>query len=357
MHVRTDILAALGNPPINSVEDFLNVLKMVKAKYPNMIGFLPLVTWGSTFAEDVGLPSSSTAQYRMSNGRVTLAFLAPAMADFLKIDNQFFRNNYTPAEALTYKYEQFLQVVRSGNVFSAVYNAPFSDEQNRFFEDNKIPGTWKPISKPLTVGGQMKFHPVNSSFMGWSGLFITKNTKKPDRAIRLYEYLKSDAGDQLAQWGIPDKQWTLTADGYLQRPADFLTMEVAKAGVGPNYGLWCFGASGLREGIINASVALSDPKHATSLDALRARKPFYVRDPDSGLYAPCHWHRHVHHPWQARGSLHKLTDRPAACTLGCRPEYEISGVALKRQHHREEQPGGLHDVRLQHSRKPGTMHT
>jgi len=169
----------------------------------------------------------------MSNGRVTLAYLAPAMADYLKIANQFYRNNYTPAEALTYKYEQFLQVVRGGNVFSAVYNAPFSDEQNRFFEDNKIPGTWKPISKPLTVGGQLKFRPVNSSFMGWSGLFITKNAKRPDRAIRLYQYLKSDEGDQLAQWGLPGKQWTLTSDGYLQRPADFLTMEVAKAGVGP----------------------------------------------------------------------------------------------------------------------------
>ncbi|GGD89773.1 hypothetical protein [Paenibacillus nasutitermitis] len=270
LHFRQDIYNELGNPPMKTLDDIINVFKMVKEKYPDMIPYLP--NW-IPFMEYMGFQSTP----KSIGDKVTIGLAEPGAVAYYEYMNELYRNGLIPKEYMSYKYEQFLEVVRSGKVFAASYNASFSDEQNKFFDTNNIKGKWTPLNTPPTVNGEMKMKRIVPSG-GWSNLYITKSCPDPARAIKYFEFLKSPEGDSLAQWGIEGVHYTLTEDGLLKRPESFQQKTIQQAGVGPNYGLWNFGASGYREGIVNASIANSDPKYATSVTFLKAMKPYISQD-------------------------------------------------------------------------------
>jgi len=270
-HFRQDIYEALGQPPMDTIDDIVNVFRMVKEQYPDMIPFIPF--W-NPFQQYMGYTTSP----KLSGDKVIMGISEPGFVEYYKLMNKLYKEELVPKESLSYKYEQFLQVVRSGKVFAAGYNGAFSDEQNKFFDTNQITGKWTPLNTPPKFNGETKMNIVLPSG-GWSNLYITKSCKNPERAIKYFEFLKSPEGDTLAQWGIENEHYTLTADGFVDRPESFLSKSIQEAGVGPNYGLWNFGASGLREGILNASIAISDPQYAAIVDLLKTLKPYYSQDP------------------------------------------------------------------------------
>ena len=270
-HYRKDVYEAIGSPDLSTIEGIEAAFAKVKEKYPDMIGFLPYWdTMNQFFGATNGLVKSGD--------KITIGVTETNYHDFMKLMNSFVRKGYIPREGLIYTYEQFLQAMRSGKVFSASYNTLLSDEENNFNQSNNLTGVWTPYTQVPTVNGQ-KMAKTYYQSIGWSSLYITKNCKLPDRAILLYEYLKSPEGDKTSQFGIEGVHWTARDDGYIQRTDEFLKKSIAEAGVGPGYGLWCFGASGLNESILNSSVALSNPQFCSSLDLQKMILTYIDRDP------------------------------------------------------------------------------
>lgn len=276
-YVREDIMKELGNPPLNSLEDLLNVYKMVKAKYPDMIVYLPHPTWTNPLMEMMGL---SESPYADANGNVHVGFNNPGFADYFKYMNTLVRDGYLSAESFTYKPEQFTQIMKSGKVFSASYNTTLADETNKTYDDNGIKAHLVPVLKALTYKGEAKLKPVDAS-VGWASLFVPKSNKNPERAIKYIEFLKSPEGDALTQWGIEGKHYTLNADGLLVRPEGFNNLKITDTGIGP----WYFEASGLGEGVATSSNALNTKYHSV-VDLLKFRKALYERNPALAFVKP-----------------------------------------------------------------------
>lgn len=270
-YVRKDILEKLGNPPLESLDDLVNIFKMVKEKFPDMIVYQPHPQWVTPILQWMGFyPPMS--QYTEGD-KVHLGLSQPGLVEFYKFFNKLVREGYVSAESLTYRPEQFFQSVRSGKVFAAHYNSGLADETNRIFKQQGIEGWFVPIINPLKVDGEIKYKLLQWS-TGWSSTFITKNCKNPERAILFMEFLKSPEGDQLTQWGIEGVHYTLTEDGLLKRPPGFDKLTTQQTGIGP----WYFQASGLGEGVAVSSNKVNYPEYSQIVDLLRAVKPYIKRD-------------------------------------------------------------------------------
>lgn len=270
-YVRQDILEQLGNPPLETLDDLVNIFRMVQEKFPDMIVYIPHPQWTPPFLQWMGLfPPRS--QYPEGD-KVYLGLSQPDLVEYYKFYNMLIREKFTNIEYQTYKPEQFFQIVRSGEVFAAHYNSGLADDTNKVFRDQGIDGWFIPIIEPLKVDGEIKYKLLQWS-VGWSSTFITKKCKNPERAILFMQFLRSPEGDQLTQWGIEGVHYTLTEDGLLKRPEGFTELTTQETGIGP----WYFQASGLGEGVAVSSGKINNPEFSQGVDLLRAVKPYVIRD-------------------------------------------------------------------------------
>ncbi len=229
LHVREDILKELGNPPLESLEDFMEVLKMVKEKYPDMTPFIQFADWEPSIAKFMGLPDLNKA-YLDDSGKVKLGIMHPGYLDFYKYMNKLYREGYLPAESYTYNMDQFNQIYQTGNVFSVSFNCMVSDNANTVFDQTNKPYHFIPVPAPLKYKGEIRYKPVDSN-LGWAKVFISKNCSNPKRAILFLEFLRSPEGDKLTCWGIEGKHYTLDENGYPVRPADFAKRTYTETGI------------------------------------------------------------------------------------------------------------------------------
>lgn len=277
--VRQDIMNALGNPKLESFDDLLNVFQQVKEKYPDMVTFLPHYFFTNALMDFFGLNEANP--YLGDDGKIHVGFDNPLFKDYYKFLNKLYLKGYMPKESYAYKTEQFNQIISSGKVFSASYNSELADSINRVYDANGIKAHLVPVIKPLTYNGKVLCKPVDSS-IGWANFFITKKNKNPERAIKFVEFLKSEEGQKLTQWGIEGKQYTLSPEGYITRPEGFNGLKIADTGVGG----WYFQASGLYEAVSFSSRKVDDPKYSSLVDLLSERKKLTVRDPALSFTTP-----------------------------------------------------------------------
>ena len=278
---REDIAKELGIPEITSIEEMMDAFAVVKEQRPDMIVYAPQSQWANPLTwfmhtwEGVGAV--------VTDGVVSLAYDCPRAYEWLQLLNEMVRLGYVDTEFYTYQTQQWEEIINQGNTFAASYNSGVADRANKYYDENGMSGKWfiHP-KKPFTYKGEMLFQPIDGG-IGWSNLFITKNCKNPDRAIQYMEFLKSPEGDQLTQWGIEGKHYTLSEEGYILRPEGFEKLLGTDTGIGP----WYFMASGLGEGVAVTSGKVGPtPQYTQGVDALMMYKPYYFRDPAMAFMAP-----------------------------------------------------------------------
>jgi putative aldouronate transport system substrate-binding protein len=181
LHIRQDILEALGNPQINNLTDFENVLGMVKEKYPDMdpLALGPDDQYGERyFKMTFGIKSGDSKVYE-DGGKIYFQARDPKYLEAYKYLNNLYRKGYINAESLIYKYEDFQQAVNSGRTFSAARSVDLSSEANKAFEGAGMPYKMTILDKMLSdEAGAV------DDRVGWAGIYISKNCSAPDKAIK-----------------------------------------------------------------------------------------------------------------------------------------------------------------------------
>ncbi len=254
--LRKDILAAIGNPKLESIEDLLAIYDQVHTKYPDMQIFVMNLQNRPIFAEWMGIrdwqpfldTASGTVKHPLNNPEAI-------WLDYLKLMNGLYTKGYLNPENFAYQNEQFNQVVSSGNVFSvSAPGAGSVDYINTQFFTNKIQGEQAWV-KPLTWKGESRYVSTQIG-TGWTSLIISKQCKNPERAIRFAQFLRSPQGQKLTQWGIEGKHYTLNENKepiptgyYLGIPS---ANSLQQTGVGA---AWYWQGSPLNESLFNAGIA------------------------------------------------------------------------------------------------------
>ncbi|WEG11742.1 ABC transporter substrate-binding protein [Pullulanibacillus sp. KACC 23026] len=200
--LRQDILDKLGDPKINSLDDLVNVLKEVKQKYPNMT---PLVmnpgAIGQYFRVNYGVPYQG---FETINGKVKYYIDDPKQYDYYMFMNELYRDGLIQAENFTWTdTNKAKDMIENGQAF-AINNVTATDAINTELKSNGK--NYKIVQLTKLLGSSPKIY---GNATGWSGLFITKNCKDPEAAIKFLQFMHSQKGQQLGLWGVKGQDYTM----------------------------------------------------------------------------------------------------------------------------------------------------
>jgi putative aldouronate transport system substrate-binding protein len=202
--LRKDILEAVGNPELNSLEDLEALFGTVKSEYPDMIPLILDKNWGvNYFRMQYGVPSVYTDLYVNDDGQVNYYIEHPGMLEVYKYINRLYRNGYLIAENFAFK-DPLMdnEYVINGTAFAHAENTNDIDDQNGQIRSNGDDYSYTQLMHTLSDAAKTTYASV-----GWAGVFITKNNKDPESAIKFMQFMFTEEGQKLGFWGIEGKHY------------------------------------------------------------------------------------------------------------------------------------------------------
>lgn len=268
--VREDLLKELGNPPMQSLDDFVKILGMVKEKYPEMVPLIMDKDWiEQYFLQQLGVEALLDGWYER-DGKVDYAIRQPEMLEFFKFMNSLYRNGYILGENFAYTNDQIDdQYALSGKAFAHSHTVSVGDMDNIKSKNNGDNYTFKML--PSALSEKTK---IVSTGLGFAGTFITKKNKDPEASIKLLQYLASDEGKKLTMFGVEGEHWTWNEEGYPE-----LKYDPSDADFMNNNGIkwWYLYNDGVMEGLQGYVPGTQKTQ------ALMERKEVTVYKPEIGL--------------------------------------------------------------------------
>ena len=206
--VRQDILDALGIE-IRSIDDFLNALEQVKQKYPDMVPMTMDINWiPQYFKMQFGIPPHST--WYDQDGELKHVISHPNALKFYKFMNSLYRNGYILAENFTYSNDQIDdEYAVTGRAFAHSHTVSIAEADMAKAKNQGTNYQFKMIPSVLTDEAYNL-----STGIGFSGVYITKNNKNPQKSIEFLKFLASKEGRELVMFGIEGQHWEWHEDGY-----------------------------------------------------------------------------------------------------------------------------------------------
>ena len=269
---RDDIMEELGNPVIETMEDFHNVLKQVKEKYPNMIPYMQQKLNADALAWAFGVDyEGNKGMATVIDGQAQYVYgVREPIENYLKFANELMREGLMSQEALAYDFEQTKAALLSGDVFCYAGQAFDVDQVNKALSEMEGDERYyTAMRKYPTIDGEARTSLTYGSG-GFAGFYITKACKDPGRLIQLMEYMKSPYGDQLTQWGVEGLDYELVDGNPIQN--DTYTWKER----GDN--VWYFQASFEAENQKAIAKAAIDPKFGQVAHLVIDYKPYWHYD-------------------------------------------------------------------------------
>lgn len=188
--VRKDYFDEIGAPDVSTPDTFIAALKAMQEKHPDLVPFItPADTWKSPigdFAAQFGVPP-----YTLDGDTLRDQLKDPSALEAALFVNRLAREGVLPKEAILEGTDVQAQVF-NGQVLSYWWN---TREEGKVPDDN--PDTIYTSLEPFTT-----WHNYNTSTVGgWKTILISKSCKNPERAVRVLEFMASEAGHQLLYWG------------------------------------------------------------------------------------------------------------------------------------------------------------
>jgi len=224
--IRYDILKELGfknlnkdsNPNI-TWDEYVDLLKQVKQKYPGMI---PL-----ELGDDINnafdivkaalgykqfIVGASTAVFCYEDNAAKYMYDSKGSLDTLKLLNGLYNQGLVDRSFATLKLDQVKSKIASGKVFSFMgEGTPVGDSLQALQKDNE--------EKRFVVFNLIKDQSVAKTYVngyyiaGVGSLVVSKNCKYPERVAQLFDFTASEEGSMLCDAGIEGKFYTRDSDG------------------------------------------------------------------------------------------------------------------------------------------------
>lgn len=220
---RQDILEELGNPAFETMDDLMNVLEMVKEKYPDMVP-MALGAEGSKYNTMINqsvIQRGTTDVVQQEDGSMAYMASTPAYKEGLQFLQKLALKGYLDPNMFTLKYDQYVAEAQQGHIFMWLDDAANAALYNSALEASGIENA-NTIMKKGTFFENPQ--PGIDTASGWAGTFVTKNCKNPEAAAKFLEWASSDEAGKLVGWGVEGVHYTEDENGY-----PVLDPEIAKS--------------------------------------------------------------------------------------------------------------------------------
>ena len=220
--VRSDLVEEQGWPFVYTASEWVNFFKTAKEKHPTTdegletFVNLPLgESWGfNTLFNDAGHPHTDhirTIDY--DTYTVSDTWEDPVMREFMAFWNTLWRENLLDPECFTDKSDQMVAKANTKQSLSGWYARWMYGNTNQSFIDAGTP-EYQYIEMPFVVDSMVN-EPIpvvvggDTMSTGFGTLVVTKNCKYPERVMELLNYLHSEEGRLLINWGVEGVDYTV----------------------------------------------------------------------------------------------------------------------------------------------------
>ena len=203
--VRKDIYEAIGSPDMSTPDGFLKALADAKAMYPEIngqpiipLGFEEFTSTGSTSTE---LLENYLAIRRFTeDGKWYNSNLDPELIRWLRVFRQANEEGLISKNVFIDKRAEITENILNGRYFALLYSSKNLEDDNLSRYNIDPEGYYIPVKGPANTNNDApEFNAPQLG--GWALIFITKNCKNPERAIRFLSYAFSEEGQFDMFWG------------------------------------------------------------------------------------------------------------------------------------------------------------
>lgn len=215
-------VAEAGYPEIRTVQDYENVIKSYIEKHPtdengnknigltlNADDWYMYITVTNPAFYTTGSPDDGEYAIDVDTQKVTYHFKRPVEKEYFRWLNHMNDIGLLDPESFVQKYDQYKAKIATGRVIGLI------DQDWAYGDAEKALKTAKKFDQgyghyPVTLTKDYKetsFWPTG--FMAGYGIGISKDCKDPVRAIKFLDYLASDEGQVLMNWGVEGKDYNV----------------------------------------------------------------------------------------------------------------------------------------------------
>lgn len=218
--IQQRVLKELGYPEVRTVQDFENVLKQYVEKHPETDGqpTIPLtlnaddwrimisVTNPAFFT--TGAPDDGEYYVDPATYEAKLHYKRPEEKEYFRWLNHMYNTGLLDKDSFVQKDDQYKAKIASGRVLGLIDQEwGYQDAENALKTAGKDEYTYAHF--PVTLSEEYVDHSFQSAGVDGYGLSISTTAKDPVRAIKFLDWLSSEEGQILRNWGIEGKHYTV----------------------------------------------------------------------------------------------------------------------------------------------------
>ncbi|WP_166240282.1 ABC transporter substrate-binding protein [Paenibacillus turpanensis] len=209
------VLKELGYPKIETVKDYENAIRTYLKEHPTDADGKPNIGMSLNAGEwqilisttnpaflTTGAPDDGEMYIDQKTYEAKLHYLRPEEKEYFRWLNHMYNTGLLDPESFIQKYDQYKAKIASGRVLGTI-DQKWDYEQAEYVlkKEGKFDQTYARL--PVTLNESYKDHSFQETgyLAGW-GIGITKSAKDPVRLIKFLDYLASDEGQVLLNWGI-----------------------------------------------------------------------------------------------------------------------------------------------------------
>ncbi|CAM3860938.1 ABC transporter substrate-binding protein [Marinicrinis lubricantis] len=234
-HVQHAALKEAGYPAMKTVQDYERVIQQYVEKHPTTADGQPTIGL-SVLADDwrimigvtnpafytTGAPDDGEFHIHQKTYEVTYHYRRPEEKEYFRWLNHMNDIGLLDPEAFVQKEDQYKAKIASGRIVGVIdQDWGFNDAVNSLKAEGKYEQTYAHF--PITLSEEYKDHSLqNTGFLAGWGIGITTECEDPVRAIQFLDWLASEEGQVLINWGIEDKHYKYDENGVRYIPENVL---------------------------------------------------------------------------------------------------------------------------------------
>ncbi|MEK4366017.1 ABC transporter substrate-binding protein [Paenibacillus sp. FSL M8-0212] len=225
------VVKELGYPEIETLNDFENVLREYYEKHPttddgqptipltlSADGWRRMITVTDPAVMSTGGPGDGEYFINPDTYEAVLHYKRPEEKEYFRWLNKMYNEGLLDKDSFVQKDDQYKSKIASGRVLSLLDPSwGFSDAENALKSAGKDDMTYGFYPVTLDDSFQRKDF-QNIGFDGY-GIGITVDCEDPVRAIKFLDWMSSEEGQVLRNWGVEGEQYNVE-EGVRTIPAD-----------------------------------------------------------------------------------------------------------------------------------------